>query len=456
MKLIDVLNAEWAIEPSKLLEIQAIYATHLRGEKIDIAGVEQRLGRPLDNKQRGFDIVDGVAIISVDGVMAKKMNLFSQISGGTSTQLIAKNINSAIEDEAVHSIVLAIDSPGGSVDGTQILADAIYAAREQKPIVAWASGCMCSAAYWAGSAASKIYIADVTTNVGSIGVVTSHTDISRAEEARGVKTTEITAGKYKRIASEYAPLSSEGLQSIQDRLDYMYGIFVDSVARNRDTTSEKVLADMADGRIFIGQQAIDAGLVDGVSTLESLIENLNQDRTKSHANQKQSAGAAPTSTNAKGKTMLTAEQVAAEHPEVAAALRAEGASAERARIQDVEAQCIQGHESLINTLKFDGRSTGGDAAQAVLAAEKTLRNKYATSSTSEAPPPIVIVPSATANVLGDGLDASTEDASESVEERSEKEWKANANLRKEFSSSAAYVAFQRATEAGHAKIKRSA
>lgn len=397
MKIIDVLTAPWAIEPSKLLEIQSIYATHLRGDKIDVAAVEQRLGRPLANTPKAYDIADGVAILPIEGVIAKKMNLFSQISGGTSSEMVKNNLSAALNDPAVHSIILSIDSPGGTVDGTQLLTDAIFAARSVKPIVSLASGTMASAAYWAGSAASKVYIADSTTAVGSIGIVTSHKDISASESAKGITTTEISAGKYKRIASQYGPLSAEGRQSIQDQLDYTYSLFVSAVATNRGVSDDTVLSDMADGRIFIGQQAIDAGLVDGVFTIEALVAKLNQDRiTPANATR---AGAAHSLSHLKGNTMLTAEQVATEHPQIAAVFRAEGATAERDRIQGIESQLIPGHDALINTLKFDGKTTPGDAAQAVLSAEKSLRHQAATALASDAPAPLAIVPQTTAAAL---------------------------------------------------------
>jgi len=396
MKLLDILNAPWAIDPGKLLEIRAIYATHLRGDKIDIAAIEQKLGRPLANEPKGYDIIDGVAVLPIDGVIAKRANLFTQISGGTSSQLIARDLQAALNDPAVHSIILAIDSPGGTVDGTQTLADAVMAARDVKPIVSLASGAMASAAYWIGSAAQAAYIVDGTTGVGSIGVVATHTDISQAEAKNGVKTTEVYAGKYKRVASQYGPLSDAGRQSIQDAVDYTYSLFVSAVATQRGVSEKTVLKDMADGRVFIGQQAIDAGLVDGVSTLDALVAQLNQERANgAQAKPQARAGVAqsqalsasvPTSI---GETMpITREQLAAEAPEVLATVMAEGASAERARIQAVEGQLIPGHEALIATLKFDGKSTAGDAAMAVNAAERTVRASQAKAMASDAPQPL--------------------------------------------------------------------
>ena len=456
MKILDILSAPWAIEPQMLIELQSIYATHLRGEKIDIGAVEQRLGRPLANEPKAYDIVDGVAILPLEGVIAKRMNLFSQISGGTSSQLLGANLRQAIDDPAVHSIILSIDSPGGTVDGTQILADAVRAGRDVKPIVAFASGTIASAAYWIGSAAQAVYVADGTTVVGSIGVVATHVDVSQQEAQRGLKTTEIYAGQYKRIASQYGPLTDAGRQSMQDQVDYTYSLFVSAVAENRGVSVDTVLKDMADGRVFMGQQAIDAGLVDGVSTIEALIATLNQERGVP-ASQKR-AGVAQHSTNPKGTSMLTADQVASEHPDIAAAFRAQGATAERERIQSIESQTIPGHEALIATLKFDGKSTAGDAALAVLAAERNTRATQAARIASDVPMPLPQTPAATVEVTA-AATAQAEAAAEAalpVEDRCKAKWDKEPSLRQEFSSLASYVAFSRAEADGRARVKRSA
>ena len=386
MKLLDVITAPWAIEPAKLLEIQAIYATHLRGEKIDISGVEARIGKPLSNTPKSYEVIDGVAVLPIEGVMAKRANMFMEISGGVSMEIAARELRTAVADPSVHSIILSIDSPGGTVDGTQTLANAVTAARSFKPVVALASGTMASAAYWAGSAAQAVYIVDGTTAVGSIGVVATHRDMSGAEALQGVKTTEVYAGQYKRIASSYEPLSKAGRQSIQDQVDYTYALFVGAVAQQRGVPEETVLKNMADGRVFMGQQAIDAGLVDGVSTLDQLIAQLNEDRA---SGQTTGAGAARKTSNLTGQTMsITREQLASQAPELLAAVQAEGANAERTRIQAVEGQLIPGHEALINTLKFDGKSGPGDAAMAVNAAEKQSRTAQAAALAGDAPQPV--------------------------------------------------------------------
>lgn len=461
VKILDVLTSPWAIQPAKLLEIREIYATHLRGEKIDLAAVEKRLGRPLANDRQPYQNQDGVAVIDLQGVIAKRMNLFLQISGGVSTELVAQDFAAALADPAVHAIVLRIDSPGGTADGTQALARTVMAARGQgKPIAALADGTMASAAYWIGSAAERVYLADGTTQVGSIGVVATHTDVSGAEAQAGVKTTEIYAGQYKRIASQYAPLTDAGKQSIQDQVDYLYAVFIADVAAQRGVSVDTVLKNMADGRVFIGQQAIDAGLVDGVATLDALVAQLNRGRLQGGPG----AHADVWTTPSKGpETMkFTREQLAAEAPELLAAIQAEGhsegraeglaagADAERARIQAVESQLIPGHEALIARLKFDGQTSGPEAAAAMVAAEKTLRAKALHNLRADAPDPAA-APAAPKT----GAEAPAEDESLPLEERAKAKWAADPKLRGEFRTFEAYLAYEKAVAGGRVKQRRN-
>jgi signal peptide peptidase SppA len=438
MSVLDVLTSPWAIQPAKLLEIQDVYLAHTRGEKPDLAAIEARIGKPLANEQKLYSVHDGVAVLPIEGILAKRMNLFMQISGGTSTEIAASELRKAVDDPQVHSIVLAIDSPGGTVDGTQAMAAAVRAARDVKPVAVVANGMMASAAYWIGSAATPgmVFVSDGTTQVGSIGVVATHTDISGAEAQRGLKTTEITAGKYKRIASQHAPLSDEGRQTIQAAVDYQYGLFVEAVAENRGTTTDDVLERMADGRVFIGAQAVQAGLVDGIASLGQVVADLKSRRQ---------------SANSTGATMpITREQLAAEAPDLVAALQAEGAAAERERIQSVEGQLIPGHEALIASLKFDGKTSGPEAAVAVLAAERKSRGTAAANLAADAPNP---VPAASVPAYTPQAKPEPEiDPTLPVEQRCKAQWESNAELHREFSSLGAYTAFVRATEKGVARI----
>jgi len=276
MKVLDILNAPWAIIPEKLLQIREIYFRHLHGEPVDIGAIEAQLGRPLVNDPQPYEIDRGVAVVELNGILAKRMDMFLQISGGTSTRSVARNFKAALADPAAHSILLNIDSPGGEVDGTQELSNLIARSRDEKPIVALADGMAASAGYWIASGASKVYAANQTAMLGSIGVIATHFDVSKRNEMQGVKVTQITAGKFKGIRSPYRPLDRESEDMIQGILDQVYSIFVNDVAAHRGFTVDKVLSDMADGRELVGDRAVEAGLADGIATREEIIATLNR------------------------------------------------------------------------------------------------------------------------------------------------------------------------------------
>jgi len=399
--------------PEKLLEIQAVYAAHFRGEKIDIAAIEAKLGRPLANDQQEYQVREGgVAVLSVSGVIANKANLMTRVSGGASAQLLQKQVESMRSDPRVRSAVLDMDTPGGNVLGIPALAESIRALSAEKPTVSVSTGTMASAGYWVGSAANAVYISGLTDYVGSIGVVATHQYDPKAANAQ---TTEITAGKFKRMASDNAPLSAEGKAYIQSQVDFLYSVFVETVAQNRRVKVDAVLENMADGRLFIGQQAIDAGLVDGVATVDAMVERLASNpeqfatRRKAvfasaSASASKVAGSASAGADAsderepvifsdipKGTQMSASElaaQFAAENPEAAAFIRAEGAAGERDRIQAVRASGLPGHEDLIEALAFDGKTTGAEAALQIVAAERTKLQGVANARASDAPAPV--------------------------------------------------------------------
>lgn len=404
MQLQDLLSAPWAIAPAKLLEMQAIYATHLHGGQIDIAAIEARLGRPLANEQQEYSMRDGgVAVLPVQGVLAPKANMFTRVSGGTSAQILSTQLESTMADQRVRSVLLAYDSPGGSVFGNPEFGQLVREMSSIKPIVAISDGMMASAAYWSGSAANAVYITGPTVQVGSIGVVATHNF-----DPKATNVTEITAGRYKRIASDTRALTQEGRDYLQAQVDHLYSVFVQAVATHRGISADQVLSQMADGRVFVGQQAIDAGLVDGMSSIDALVEQMAT-KPEQFARRRSAritvpavAGPAPKSprstTNAQGSTMDRTELEAA-HPQLVQSILAEGhnagAAAERTRIQGIEAALIPGHEKLIAGLKFDGKTTPGDAALAMVVAERGMREAAATANASAAPAPLANVPPAT-------------------------------------------------------------
>ncbi len=267
-----VYETPWAILPSILSEIARIYEAHVSRKTLDIPAIEAALGRPLERERREapYELRDGIAVIPVEGTIAKRMDTFSKISGGTSVESIASAFRKALADDEVSAIVLKVDSPGGSVDGVFELADLIRSGREAKPIHSLAYGTMASAAYLIGSAAQSIYASDVATAVGSIGVAALYRDRSDP------KTTEVYKGKYKRLLS--GPLTEEGRAHMEGQVDYFYGLLIDAIARKRGVPSDEVLKRMSTevNDLFIGEQAVEAGLVDGILPLDRLIASLSE------------------------------------------------------------------------------------------------------------------------------------------------------------------------------------
>lgn len=406
MRLFEVVTGPWALTPDALVQLQQIYLAHLEGDRVDIEALEAKMGRELDNRQATYQVVRGVGVLPVTGVMAQKANLFMRVSGMASTQMLEAQLAQMVKDPEVRGIALPIDSPGGSVFGTPEFAAAIYAASQVKPVIAHTDAVMASASYWAGSGASEIVISGPTVVVGSLGIITRHVDVSKQNEARGMVVTDISSGKYKAITSGNGPLPAAGREYIQAQCDYLYTIFVDTVAKHRGVDAGTVLADMAEGRIFTGQQAIDAGLADSVASLDEVIDRLAS--AKGPLPRRRRAASPKPSTTLKGPAMeqhqattpepITRASLERDHAALFAQLRKDfqaeghaagliaGATAERERIQAVLAQDPGGHAELVRGLAFDGKTSGPEAAVAVVNAERQARLKGGQQHQADAPP----------------------------------------------------------------------
>ncbi len=209
-----------------------------------------------------------VAVIPVLGALSYRgYNWYSR----STYQDIRENFRSALNNADIEAIVFDIDSPGGEVAGVFDLADEIYNARGEKPIYAIANESAYSAAYAIASAADDIFLSR-TGNVGSIGVIAMHSDWSKYDEKLGVKYTAIYAGERKNDFNPDEPLSKEAHRIAQNRVNQVYDIFVETVARNRDLPVDAVRKTEAG--IYRGQDALDAELADEVMSWEEAMEKI--------------------------------------------------------------------------------------------------------------------------------------------------------------------------------------
>jgi len=300
----------WALTPAKLDEVSAFVETLLQGGPSQWDAAASPAGPSFGN----YNVHrDGIAVIRVEGIIERRANMVANFSGGVSTQMLAQSIVDAAADEDVTAIVLDIDSPGGSALAPAEVADAIDLAKQSVPVIAWSGGQVCSAAYWIAARCNAIVIMP-TSVAGSIGVAAVHYDRSAADAQEGVTRTVLSAGKYKRIASDEKPLSDEGREYLQSQIDLYYTKFVDAVAQGRGVEASVVLERMADGRVFIGTEALEAGLVDHIGNFEVALE-IARERRNTMSKEKGAAA----STQLAGVTL---ENLTQERPDLLAEARA--------------------------------------------------------------------------------------------------------------------------------------
>jgi signal peptide peptidase SppA len=274
MRLLRVLShfasTPWALELGTLTAMASVLErAAAEGRDLDFSGEIE--AKAPDRAAADAGAKQNVAVIAVYGVIAHRAHMVQGICGptGTSAETLEATINAALEDPTVRSIVLDVNSPGGSVQGIQELADTIFQGRAKKPIAAVANSTAASAAYWFASAAHELYVIP-SGEVGSIGVYAKHVDTTAADKAAGKETTIFSAGKYK--AEGAGALTDDAKEYLQSRVDGYYTDFVKTVARNRDVKVDAVRNGYGQGRVLSAKAALEAGMVDGVMTLSQVIQ----------------------------------------------------------------------------------------------------------------------------------------------------------------------------------------
>jgi signal peptide peptidase SppA len=258
----------WAIKREMVTTIALILSRHLRGDARagDITVVEPR-------PEATPTTTGGVGILPIHGAIAPRMNLFSDFSGGTSYEEATSQLRDLIASKDVGTIVLDIDSPGGSVAGATEFAREVLRARTFKPIIAQAHYEMASAAYWIGACATEI-VAAPSALVGSIGVYTIHEDLSKALEQDGIRVTFISAGKYKVDGNDTEPLSESARARMKALVDTNYARFVGDVAKGRGVSEASVRGGYGEGACVDADEALALGMIDRIATLEETVTRL--------------------------------------------------------------------------------------------------------------------------------------------------------------------------------------
>jgi len=264
-----VMEKPWAILPGHLAVMRDLVLMRADGVHLSDEESQQRLGAARPNRGAS-QAPKSVAVIPIHGSIVPKATMFTDISGATSIQDLRSMFADAMNDPDVGSIVFDVDSPGGQVDLIPEFAADIRAQRGRKPMLAVSNTMMASAAYWLASQADEVAVSP-SSMTGSIGVFAAHDDLSAAMEQLGVKTTFISAGKYKTEANSAEPLTEEARAHIQSLVDDAYMAFTGDVAKGRRVTVADVRNGFGEGRVLTAKAAVSAGLADRVATLEQTI-----------------------------------------------------------------------------------------------------------------------------------------------------------------------------------------
>lgn len=216
-------------------------------------------------------IVNGdTAVVSVKGSLVTDDSWINEWLGRTSYPEIRNAVVHALLDPNVKRILMMVDSGGGQVNGVSDLTSFLTKAAKVKPLITHASGYMCSAAYWVGSCAPTI-LASETANIGSIGAVIVHAELSESLKEDGVNVTVVRSGPYKYLGNMYEKLSEEALAELQLEVDEAERIFVRKIAENRKKGEDYVRRQMGQGKVFIANTAKDVGLVDAVYNYDDMM-----------------------------------------------------------------------------------------------------------------------------------------------------------------------------------------
>ena len=214
-----------------------------------------------------YERMGDVGVIKIEGSLIPGEAGWMRYFGITGYADIKAAVLEGLADKGAKNLMIFSNSGGGSVAGVEDAESFIAQVAQHKPMSAY-SEFSASAAYWLTSAAGHITTSPTGVN-GSLGVIRVVTEYSKAFEKDGITKTVMRAGRYKALGNPFEPLSEDGKAEIQSKLDDLYQIFIDVVARNRGTTA--IIADqvMGQGREFLGKRGLEAGLVDSIGDFEA-------------------------------------------------------------------------------------------------------------------------------------------------------------------------------------------
>lgn len=266
---LDNYGGFWCVEPVHFNQIVQ------RVNSMDLAAhVSAQTPQAFDAAAQSFELTGGgtVAVIDIQGTMTKAG---SSLGGGSTIQA-RHAIRQAEENQTVQSIILRIDSPGGSVAGTSDLAAEV--ARTTKPTVAFVEDLCASAAMWVAAQCDSVFANSATAKIGSIGTFMALYDISGALENEDVRTVVVKAGEFKGGGFPGMEISDEQIAEWQKVIDATQEQFTASIAEGRGMSIEQA-RDLNTGLVYMAAEALNRNLIDGIKTFGEVVEELRSRTT---------------------------------------------------------------------------------------------------------------------------------------------------------------------------------
>lgn len=274
----QILRGSWLIEQGFANDMMPLVAKMINGDPVsfyDTAPEEneeisssyilgrESSGRIIKMENASIDEIppNSIAVIQQRGVVMK-----GDFCGMQGTASMRSEIIELTKSPKIGAAIIVADSPGGAVNGTHELTDAIY--NSNKPIIGFVDGMAASAAYLILSGASEIYASHQAATIGSIGVLVTLRDYTEQLKAMGVKEETFVATTSPNKLAMMGEALAGNPEKLEAYLDKTHAIFMDTVRRTRTEVSDETM----DGSIYLAEEALDRDLIDGIATFERVVD----------------------------------------------------------------------------------------------------------------------------------------------------------------------------------------
>jgi protease-4 len=232
---------------------------------VELVPARQKLKETEIQRDKGLFVRDKIAVIDVDGLLMNRRSQGLMRYGANPVSLFVQKLDKAAEDRNVKAVVLRINSRGGTVAASDIMYHSLreFKRKTSKPVVACILGVGCSGAYYLACGGDGI-LAQPGSVTGSIGTILQTFSFAGTMEKIGVKAVTIKSGELKDLGSPLHDMRAEEREVLEEIINQFYQQFLDVVQKGRKEIEEQKLRELADGRVFTAEAALEEKLIDRI------------------------------------------------------------------------------------------------------------------------------------------------------------------------------------------------